>query len=172
MLRSLYLLSLTLLISTPFNQTGDLPLGSTPAAQDVDNFWGISCLDTPWRLDTPEQLLPIAKEQQNLSYFADVFADALSWRCATWRFEAAEYYTGPFVAKTATPILFVGGKRDPITPLAGAFNASAGFEESVVVTNDAYGHSFTADRSQCTYDTVNRYLVDGVLPEPGLVCKP
>ncbi|KAG8631771.1 hypothetical protein KVT40_000911 [Elsinoe batatas] len=141
-----------------------------PYNQGVDAFWGISCLDTPWRLSGPSDLIPIADRQQPLSYFANVFADATIWRCAAWSIEPAEYYAGPFEAHTATPILFVGGKRDPITPLSAAFNASRGFPGSRVLTNDGYGHSFFNDPSQCTFNAVRAYLVDGTLPEERKVC--
>ncbi|KAF4550256.1 Hypothetical protein D9617_18g034470 [Elsinoe fawcettii] len=168
-------MAIATILAAPSNLSVLLPPGpaNPPPVynEGVDAFWGISCLDTPWRLSEPEQLIAVAIEQQSLSYFANVYADFISWRCATWRFESAEYYTGPFASKTATPILFIGGKKDPITPLAGAFNASSGYEGSVVVTNDGYGHSFTSDPSDCTYNAVKQYVINGVLPEEGLVCK-
>ncbi|KAF4552531.1 Hypothetical protein D9617_9g023190 [Elsinoe fawcettii] len=166
--------SLTYYITLPPNATLPDPETAVPASPynlGIDAFWGISCLDTPWRLDGPADLAPFAAEQQPLSYFANTFADVTIWRCAAWSIEAAEYYTGPFEACTATPILFVGGKRDPVTPMAEAFNASSGFHGSRVVTNDGFGHSFFQDPSKCTYNAVREYLVEGTLPEEGLVCQ-
>ncbi|KAI4199141.1 MAG: hypothetical protein LQ348_001932 [Seirophora lacunosa] len=63
-----------------------------------------------------------------------------------WPFRAKGAYIGDFRAKTKNPILLVGSKFDPLTPLANALNASAGFEESVVLEHVGYGHhAYTAD---------------------------
>lgn len=56
-----------------------------------------------------------------------------------WPFKAKGAYLGNFKAKTRNPILFVGGTLDPITPLPNAYNASAGFEGSVVLEHGGYG---------------------------------
>ncbi|PSK60451.1 hypothetical protein B9Z65_601 [Elsinoe australis] len=148
---------------------------ATPAPSrynpSTDNFFGISCGDTPWRADVAEDLIPIAERQQEVSYFSDTFYDTATWRCAAWKFEAAELYEGDFVAKTKNPVLLVGGTHDPITPLMSAFNASAGFEGSVMLTNDGFGHSFLNEPSQCVYEAVRKYFITGELPAKGTVCK-
>ena len=55
--------------------------------------------------------------------------------------KAKEQYRGNFTAKTSFPILLVNGDFDVATPLVSAFNASAGFEDSVVLTHMGYGVS-------------------------------
>ena len=68
----------------------------------------------------------------------DLYASiALSYR--DWPFKAKGAYLGDFRVKTRNPILFVGGKLDPLTPLTNAYNASAGFEGSVVLEHNGYG---------------------------------
>ncbi|KAL9609847.1 MAG: hypothetical protein Q9167_005414 [Letrouitia subvulpina] len=58
-----------------------------------------------------------------------------------WPFKAKGAYTGDLIVKTKTPILFVGSDLDPLTPLANARNASAGFDGSVVLEHRGYGIS-------------------------------
>ncbi|KAL9014871.1 MAG: hypothetical protein Q9173_000489 [Seirophora scorigena] len=62
-----------------------------------------------------------------------------------WPFKAKGAYTGDFRAKTRNPILFVGSDLDPLTPLANAWNASAGFEGSVVLEHGGYGQRVFRD---------------------------
>ena len=102
------------------------------------SFEGIRCSDTTWRANSPEEILSIVAEQSTISSFSDVFYDQL-WRCAAWKMDAKEKYTGTFSAKTKFPILLVGGAYDPVTPLVSAFNTSAGFQNSVVLTHRGYG---------------------------------
>lgn len=60
----------------------------------------------------------------------------------SWPFKGKGRYRGDFNhIKTETPILFVGSDLDPVTPLANAQNASAGFEGSVVLQHEGYGVS-------------------------------
>lgn len=71
--------------------------------------------------------------------------------------------------KTATPMLFVRNTLDPVTPAAEKMRRF--FDDSVLLTLDAVGHSAIRFQSQCMSDSVRSYFEDGVLPEDGLVCK-
>ncbi|KAL8923932.1 MAG: hypothetical protein Q9208_004369 [Pyrenodesmia sp. 3 TL-2023] len=64
---------------------------------------------------------------------------ALSYK--DWPFKAKGAYMGDFSAKTKRPMLFVGSNLDPLTPLANAWNASAGFEGSVVLEHAYFARS-------------------------------
>ena len=43
--------------------------------------------------------------------------------------------------KTRNPLFVIGNTLDPATSIRAAFNISAGFEDSVVLTQDGYGVS-------------------------------
>ena len=101
-------------------------------------FWGIACSDAGFRAGSPEDMYSLVAAQENVSSFADIFMPQI-WPCAQWRMQAAERYTGNFMAKTSFPLLFTNGLYDPVTPLSSAFNASAGFEGSVVLTHNGHG---------------------------------
>ena len=81
------------------------------------------------------------------SYFGDVADVVVS--CARWKFNAKERYAGNFTVKTRSPVLLIGNTADPITPIASARNASAGYEGSVVLEHGSYGVS---DTSSCFLD--------------------
>ncbi|KAI4224594.1 MAG: hypothetical protein L6R36_004547 [Xanthoria steineri] len=101
----------------------------------------------------------------------DVYAsNALSYR--DWPFRAKGAYLGDFRVKTKNPILFVGGRLDPVTPLPNAYNASAGFEGSVVLEHGGYGHTSPSDPSLCTAKAIRAYFVNGTLPATGTKCEP
>lgn len=138
----------------------------------VDSINGIRCSDALWRASSPEEILHQVEYQATVSESFSDFGYEQTWICAAWRMEAKERYTGNFSAKSKFPILFVNGAFDVVTPLVSAFNASAGFEDSVVLTHNGYGHGLTAHPSLCTTKAVQAYFKDGVLPEPGTVCEP
>lgn len=105
----------------------------------------IRCSDTKKRTKSPQSLVELAERVQRMKDF---------WRgehllpvlhCAVWPFLGHEIYQGSFQASTKTPILFVAGSNDPVTPLASAKNASAGFDGSVVLVNDGYRVSNCVD---------------------------
>lgn len=71
--------------------------------------------------------------------------------------------------KTATPILFVRNRLDPVTPAAEKM--SQFFEGSGLLTLDTVGHAAIGIPSQCVMDGIRAYLEDGVLPDKRLVCE-
>ena len=118
---------------------------STPAPTynlGVDSVNGIRCSDALWHASSPEEILAQVEYQATVSEsFSDVGYEH-TWACAAWKMKAKEQYTGDFSVKTRFPILLVNGAFDVATPLVSAFNASAGFEGSVVLTHNGYGVSF------------------------------
>jgi pimeloyl-ACP methyl ester carboxylesterase len=111
----------------------------------VDSINGIRCSDALWHASSPEEILDQVEYQATVSEsFSDVGYE-FTWACAAWKMEAKEQYTGNFSVKTKFPILLVNGAFDVATPLVSAFNASAGFEDSVVLTHNGYGVSLLFD---------------------------
>ncbi|KAL8691914.1 MAG: hypothetical protein Q9224_004072 [Gallowayella concinna] len=133
---------------------------------------GIRPSDVSLRTDNLTSLLPLFDEFYATSR---IFGDALSsptLSYAQWPFKAKGGYTGNFQVKTKNPILFIGSDVDPITPLASAKNASAGFEGSVVLEHEGYGHVFVAQPSVCTSRAIRDYFLAGKLPAVGTKCSP
>ena len=69
--------------------------------------------------------------------------------CASWPARAANRYTGPWNATTPSPILLVGTRFDPNTPLVNARLAERRLGNAVLLTHDGYGHLSNADPSSC-----------------------
>ncbi|KAM5346001.1 hypothetical protein ACJ41O_011862 [Fusarium nematophilum] len=136
-----------------------------------DALKGITCADSSFRVETPEDLYSLT--QLTLAYGSFSEAD-LPTRCARWRFDAVEKVNTNDMrsVKTSFPILFVNGPYDPVTPLAGAWSASVRFRESRVLIHEGVGHSFLQHPSNCTNEAVSRYFNYGEMPEVGTTCKP
>ena len=161
----------------------------SPATPDA--LYGIQCGDTSLRSNNLTSLRAIIDPTVANSRLAGesfVVLEPLS--CAPWPFFAKERYSGDFQAQTRSPIIFVGGPFDPVTPLVSARNISAGFDGSVVLQHNGYGvrkpipglsivvfahmsqHTSLGQASLCTAKNIQAYFRDGVLPSAGTVCSP
>lgn len=137
----------------------------------INAFHGITCLDGAFRAERPEDMYSWALAQASAGTFSDTFAPQV-WPCAQWKFEPKERYTGPFTAiNTSHTILFVNGNHDPITPLSGAYEASANFPGSRLVVQNGHGHGTRNHPSACTNKAIADYFNYGTLPAVGLVCQ-
>lgn len=136
----------------------------------VDAINGIRCSDATFQVSSAEEYLPTLAEQLNNTEGFGVIYSAL-WLCAAWNMSDVVQYRGDFKAKTRHPILFVNGEYDAGTPAIGAFNASAGFEDSVVLIHDGYGHGIFPNPSDCVAEKIQAYFVDGDLPEEDTQCE-
>ncbi|KAF2478267.1 alpha/beta-hydrolase [Lindgomyces ingoldianus] len=75
----------------------------------------------------------------------------------------------PSANKTSNPILFIGNKLDPITPLSSAKKMSSLFAGSEVITVDAVGHTTSGLCSKCLDKYTMAYMADATLPPPNTV---
>jgi hypothetical protein len=116
--------------------------------------------------------------------------------CASWPTSSANRYTGPWNATTRNPILVIGTRIDPNTPLRNAqlcypsilrvlpgdavieldrrrerrLLAARRLGNAVLLTHDGYGHLSHRDPSTCVIQATSRYLVNLTTPPPGTVC--
>ncbi len=91
--------------------------------------------------------------------------------CASWPVRSAERYTGPWTADTRNPILLIGTRFDPNTPLANARRVKRRLGNAALLTHDGYGHLSSADPSACVERALGRYLVSLATPRRGTVCR-
>jgi pimeloyl-ACP methyl ester carboxylesterase len=93
--------------------------------------------------------------------------------CASnWPAHAADPYTGPWNAKTKTPILLISARYDAGTPYRNAQVAEQRLGNAVLLTPNGYGHPSYQVRSKCIDRARMRYLVERVTPPGGTVCQP
>ncbi|ANW18268.1 alpha/beta hydrolase [Streptomyces clavuligerus] len=131
----------------------------------------ISCADSKGRVTADEVR---SRHLAGFTRVSPVFGPYLAWDLAGWcaDWPVAGAWESPDVsAPGAAPILVVGTTGDSATPYEGARRMADALGEGVGVlltnkgdTHGAYG------TSQCTTRTVDKYLLEGEIPEDGKVC--
>ncbi|KAJ0122112.1 hypothetical protein J7T55_002624 [Diaporthe amygdali] len=147
------------------------PLTSVGEGSD-DAFPMILCADGKSLPTSPAEFEEHVEEMQRVSHSngAIVVKDRIA--CAGRQVRPKWSFKGPFEAKTSHPILYVANMADNITPLVSARNNSAGFEDSVVLVQNSYGHTSLAAPSVCTAKAIREYFQSGTLPRDGTTCEP
>lgn len=87
-----------------------------------------------------------------------------------WRISDEDAWPGPFDAQTSATVLVVGSLHDPATSYASAQAVAQLLPNSRLLSNNNWGHT-AYGLSACATSHVDRYLVDGVLPEAGALCS-
>ncbi|GAM85437.1 hypothetical protein ANO11243_034440 [Dothideomycetidae sp. 11243] len=143
-----------------------------PSAAGAENLPGIQCSDTAMRFQDLAEMDAIAQSlYAKTALVGDVLAASWPVTCPQWPFVAKERVQTDWNVKTRSPIMFIGNVYDPVTPLASARNASAGFEGSAVLVQNGYGHASIAQPSLCTAKYIRAYFVNGTLPFPDTICQ-
>ena len=130
---------------------------------------GVACSDT----DNPDQYGAWSAAGRaadaRFGYFGKMWTWASS-QCAEWEGRDAARYTGPFTARTSSPVLVVGTRFDPATRYQGAQKVDDLLPRSRLLTVQGWGHT-SLGLSRCADNTIARYLVAGALPKVGAVCR-
>jgi pimeloyl-ACP methyl ester carboxylesterase len=126
--------------------------------------------------DSPAQHAPSAwrKVLARFTRVSHIYGPVIFWwrwaMCAQWPARSADRYTGPWNAKTRTPILVIGTDHDPNTPYANARRVARLLGNAVLLTHDGYSHTSARDPSACIERATSAYLVHLITPRPGTVC--
>jgi pimeloyl-ACP methyl ester carboxylesterase len=153
-------------------------LGLAPAAQEpypnfVESYPGVACSDSV----NPRSFAAWQSAADRAEARYGRFGRIWNWVasvCRAWPSTAGQdRYLGPWTARTASPVLIVGNYFDPATPYQGAVTASRLLPNSRLLSYAGWGHTayFTAGNF-CVDSRVTRYLVTGLVPPAGIVCKP
>ncbi|KAJ3549577.1 hypothetical protein NM208_g435 [Fusarium decemcellulare] len=135
-------------------------------------FHGIACAESALRAKSLDELYSVIQYQAGKSNWADTFGPQV-WPCAQWPVKAVEIFEGAIRnVTTKVPALFVNGAYDPITPLRGAWEASASFPMSRVLIHKGHGHGVMNHPSNCTIKAITEYFEEGKLPKNGVECEP
>ncbi|MCE7082495.1 alpha/beta hydrolase [Streptomyces sp. ST2-7A] len=135
------------------------------------SFLAINCADSSERytVEDVRERLPEFREA------SPIFGEGMAWgmlACSEWPVEGeAELPT--VNAEGAAPMLLIGTTGDPATPYEGtaAMKEALGEGVAVELTREGEGHGAYTGGSRCVTRAVDRYLLDGELPEDGLVCS-
>ncbi len=134
---------------------------------DIDIYYGVNCVDFVWPVGDPDALLAAAKDaNEDAPHFGEALVtDYLP--CVDWPVPAE-----PLTAVTAPgspPVLVISTTGDPATPHEGGIAVADRLEHGVLVVNEGDSHG-ALGMSSCVDSIVAAYLVDGVVPEDGVVC--
>jgi pimeloyl-ACP methyl ester carboxylesterase len=127
------------------------------------------CADSPARHPASAWLRVVDR----LEAVSRIGGPVVGWQlapCAAWPTPSANRYTGPWNATTRNPILLVGTRFDPNTPLRSARLAARRLGNAVLLVHDGYGHLSRRDPSACVVRATGSHLVDLTTPPPGTVC--
>lgn len=147
------------------------PLTSDGEGND-DAFPLILCADGKPLPSDPSDFAGYVEDMERISQTSGVIVAKDRIACAGRQVRPRWRFNGPFEAKTSFPILYIANMADNITPLVSARNNSAGFENSVVLVQNSYGHTSLAAPSTCTAKAIREYFQDGKLPTDGATCEP
>ncbi|KAH8817355.1 TAP-like protein-domain-containing protein [Xylogone sp. PMI_703] len=90
--------------------------------------------------------------------------------CTGWKIRSKSRFTGPFEGNTYWPILWLGNRADPVTPISNAKRMAKSFPGSVVLQQECEGHNSFAAPSKCVRRYVSQYFSSGRLPPANTVC--
>lgn len=90
--------------------------------------------------------------------------------CEVWPYPATGTREA-ITAEGAAPIVVVGTTNDPATPYEWSVSLADQLASGVLVTREGEGHTGYNKGSECVDDAVERYLLEGTVPEDGLVCR-
>ncbi|GAA2721005.1 alpha/beta hydrolase [Actinocorallia aurantiaca] len=90
--------------------------------------------------------------------------------CARWPVPSLPEAGMAVRADGSPPLLLVHNRHDAATPVHWARSAYGELPGSVLVLNDSGGHGFYP-MGECTRRIVDRFLVEGVMPDPGTLCE-
>ncbi|KAI1394350.1 Alpha/Beta hydrolase protein [Hypoxylon trugodes] len=144
---------------------------------DADNI--IRCADTYTRnklvtLDAYREYVEFTTSKSR--YVGDIYPtsnDIVTCRGFHHNLPDSMTFQGPLPPTsngTAFPILFASNTIDPITPIVGARKMAEGFPGSVVLTQEAVGHTVANQGgSPCYFNYLHAYLA-GTMPPPHVTC--
>ncbi|MDY0910768.1 alpha/beta hydrolase [Microbacterium sp. CFBP9034] len=146
-----------------FNREGGAYLDNSTEA-----FRAYNCMDYP--VDSTEE--EVAAAEALLAEKAPTVAPYWAGPdpCEVWPYPATGIRE-PIAAAGAAPIVVVGTTNDPATPYEWSVALAEQLESGVLVTRVGEGHTGYNKGNACVDQAVETYLLDGTVPEDGLVCE-
>ncbi|MCM6763855.1 alpha/beta hydrolase [Rathayibacter sp. ZW T2_19] len=134
----------------------------------TEAFLAINCVDYSYTGDTAVMRADAAALEEAAPTIGRYMAygDIL---CSEWP-AAFEGSRAPIAAEGSAPILVVGTTNDPATPYVWAEALAGQLAEGRLLTYTGEGHTAYNKSNACVNDTVDAYLLEGVVPEEDPQC--
>jgi len=140
-----------------------------PFHRSFEQNTALVCADSPARQNA-RQWPQVVHRLEGVSRIGGPVMGWLEAACAAWPTRSADRYTGPWNAATPNPILLIGTRFDPTTPLANAQVTERRLGNAALLTHDGYGHVSQADPSTCVMQALGRYFTGLSTPARGTIC--
>lgn len=140
----------------------------TYASNSTDAFTAINCLDRPMDA-SPEAMQAEATELMRAAPTLGKYLAYGGITCEAWDHDA----TGkPEVldAEGSNEILVIGTVGDPATPYAWSEALAQQLDNATLLTYEGHGHTAYGRSNECITKAVDKYLIDGKVPEAGTRC--
>lgn len=138
-----------------------------------DPSWGafvaISCLDGP-RLGTPSDLEAVSARAAAAAPEFGASSVGLGTPCATWPTDPVFPVAAPIRAPGAPPLVVIGTRNDPVTPLIWAEGLAAQLGVGRLVVAPGAQHTGYPQGDDCLDPIVEDYLVALRVPPAGAAC--
>ncbi|WP_433870554.1 alpha/beta hydrolase [Saccharopolyspora sp. CA-218241] len=144
-----------------------LPMQADPADSMSATFYSIRCNDTAYR-GGPGWAVANSEIQGRM--FPTYGYHTISQPCAYW--DRPDVQLKRPSGEGVVPVLMLQSENDMATATEGAKIAHHQFEGSrMVLVRDEGDHGVYGIGNTCVDDAVERYLIDGVVPEQDLTCQ-
>lgn len=90
--------------------------------------------------------------------------------CQGWTARAAAPYLGPWT-NARIPVLVIGNRFDPATPYSSSKAMAASLFDGRFLEVRGFGHTVLLNPSTCAQTAIADYVISGVTPPPGTVCR-
>lgn len=134
----------------------------------IEALLAINCLDRSGGLTPAQARREEARLLEASPTFGRIFAVGLVG-CRDWPIRSGNE-PGELTAAGSDPILVIGTTRDPATPLVWAEGLAEQLEAGVLVRRDGDGHTGYGVGNDCVDETVEAFLVSGVVPDSTVAC--
>lgn len=125
----------------------------------------INCADYP--AATQEEIDAAIDHTKGNTVLGTTFTE--SDTCKFWP-ASPDTVPGLFTGKGGAPVVVVGTKYDPATPLAWAESMADALDSAVLVTYEGDGHTAYSRGGKCVQEPLDNYLLTGEVPRDGLTC--
>jgi pimeloyl-ACP methyl ester carboxylesterase len=135
----------------------------------MESNMAVNCVDKPF----PADVATYAHDAASAKKAAPRFGPFIVWGslpCAYWSTKTNEK-PHALAAAGAKPILVVGTTRDPATPYSWAKGLASELQSGVLLSLDGDGHTAYLAGNRCIGQAVDRYLIQGVPPKKGTMCR-